>query len=224
MRRVFYPTVDQQTGVYIPIYDGDEQPASANSLQGVLSAEVEHPMPLGTPVWVTFDYDVDRVLTVTAQPEGQAALIARLDRSYPKTYQQHGLAFDPDAPAWADQLRNLVLQAEKFLHVCADLLTPEAIQQIYGVLDESRTALRYRQHTQGPGLVSVLGRAIFNASAPSMVFVAEHLAHQLDSAGADQLASISRGVREAFRRDDDAEVQRLTAELRRVLDALPSMK
>jgi hypothetical protein len=57
-----------------------------------------------------------------------------------------------------------------------------------------------------------------------MVFVAEHLAHQLDSAGADQLASISRGVREAFRRDDDAEVQRLTAELRRVLDALPSMK
>lgn len=118
IRRTFYTTEENQQFIKVPIFEGLHDLASQNDQQGIVEWKLPESLPINTPVEVSFNYNLDRTLTVGLRVMGRDKLSyeTTLQRDRPQeiieTIQD---AKDEDENDWREEAGSIMPAAEQFV-------------------------------------------------------------------------------------------------------------
>jgi molecular chaperone DnaK len=214
---VFYPTVQGQQRIQFPVYEGEAQPASINSLQGMVDFGVDPPMPLDTPIRVTFNYDQDRVLQITVRPSGRQPFHEVLVRCRPSVAMGLGLGTAGD---WGLEVERAIQLGRDFIAQCGSLLAEPAVADLRRTIEQARAAITRGDAQSARAAAQRLRWVANNNGLASLLFAASRIAVGLDADRRTELSSLVTAIRAAADADDKAELHRLAQQLSALMDRI----
>lgn len=214
IKDVFYPSEDNQKLIRVPIYEGQNEIASLNRLQGI----IEFPLPPGlstsTPVEVLFNYDRNRVLTVRVQVVGtQIAVEQRLERdrggAILQKKEDESLKED-----WREELQPAMRAGKHFLETYGDYMTGEDRTELGQAIAQGEKALGDNNQVEGRRALTVLQNKILGSGTASQLFMAERAMQAASPQVTQQLAKGVSQLRAAFARSDQTQIDAVSIGLR----------
>jgi molecular chaperone DnaK len=222
-RRVFYPSEENQTLIRVPVYEGLNERASLNEQQGVL----EFPLPEGvgaaTPIEVMFNYDANRLTTVTIRVVGtEQSYTETLKRDRARvrpTNQKQNLIDD-----WQEELQPSIRAAKFFVETYGEYASHEDRQEAEEAIIQGEEALRQGNAAKGQSATLVLRNKILGSGTASLLFVAERAMQGLPAETSQILAQAVASLRTAHARGNEREVEQLSGHLRASVAQLMSQR
>jgi molecular chaperone DnaK (HSP70) len=214
-RKVFYPTEENQTLIRVPVYEGLNSLASLNEQAGV----IEFPLPSGistkTPVEVSFNFDRNRVLTVSVTVIGKDGLSVKetLHRDRPRVANQTKNR-DDLREDWREDLQPSLRAGKHFLDTYGTYMDEEDRQELTEAIRQGQTALEEDNQTEGKRSTVLLTNKIMGSGVASQLFIAERAMHDTSPEITQNLAMAAAHIREAYSNNDQAMVKELSSKLR----------
>jgi molecular chaperone DnaK (HSP70) len=210
MKRLFYPTRENQDIIRVPVYEGLNALASLNEQQGVIEFRLPQGISTSTPVEVAFNYDASRVLTVEVRVVGKEGLSHRevLQRDRPLA-RQPTLVED-----WREDLDPAIRLAKHFQEIYGEFMEENDRQELREGIQRGEEALeRGRQH-EGTQAMHLLHNKLVGSGVARQLFWAERA---MSGASAEDTRTLGQAVarlRLAYKQGKKAEVAELCRELR----------
>lgn len=207
MERTFYTTSSNR--ISVPVYEGEDRVASHNEQQGVIEYELPEKVKPNTPVTVGFNYDKDRILTVTIRVHG------RSDLSHEQTLKRDRPRTDPEVAdeTWREDLEGTANTAEYFLERYRDYIDRGAANKMEGDIRKGRRAYAESNRTTGQQVTEALRMTILGAGVASQLFLAERAMEGASPAEAEKLSRAVREIKEAHRQGDSRKVAKISMAL-----------
>lgn len=219
-KRVFYPSEDNQMLISIPVYEGMNERASLNEQQGVMSFPLPSGIRMSTPVEVSFNYDSNRVTTVSVRIVGTDQLYSEtLKRDRARVQTAQSLVDD-----WREELQPSIRAATHFLDTYGAYMTPDDTQELSEALKDGETALKDSNASVGVKAAMMLRNKVFGSGTASLLFIAERAMHGLPPAQSHIMAQAVASLRKAHTRGNTADVERLSGDLRVVVAQLTAQQ
>lgn len=205
--REFYTTTEKR--VLAPVYEGDDPVASRNELQGVIEFGLPDDVPPNTPVVVEFNYDKDRVLTVTLRVRGRDDLTQTRDlqRDQPRA------SFEPEDDRWREELEGTANAAEFFLERFRDFLETGQASKLDADIGKARRAFATNDAVTGKQLTQALRMTLFGSGVASQLFLVDRAMDGADPDTSAMLARAEQELKDAFRGGDRRRVEQLSMAL-----------
>lgn len=205
--RVFYTTTDKL--IRAPVYEGDHAIATRNELQGVVEFPLPEDVPPSTPVTVEFNYDKDRVLTVTIRVHGRddLTLTRDLQRDRPRA------SFEPEDDRWREDLEATANAAEYFVSKFGEYMEPAQVKKTEADIAKARRAFAENNAVVGKQVTQALHMTILGSGVASQLFLAERAMDGAEPAQAETLARASKELRDAYRGGDRRRVEQISSAL-----------
>jgi molecular chaperone DnaK len=217
MKKQFVPTEENQTLIRVPVYEGLNERASLNEQQGVIEFPLPEAVGISTKVEVSFNYDANRILTVGISVLGtDHSIVETLRRDRPRV---HLAATDPKSD-YREELQQSIRAAEHFLETYGDFMNEEDRQEVREALTEGNNAIRKSDDANARRATLVLRNKIMGSGVASLLFIADRAMHGLPEGQSQVLAQAVGSLRTAYRRRNDAEIARLSTEIRVAIAAL----
>jgi len=221
-KQVFYASEDNQTLISVPVYEGLNERASLNEQQGVIMFPLPEGIPITTPVEVSFNYDVNRVTTVSVRVVGtEHSYTETLKRDRPRMVHatQKNLVDD-----WREELQPSLKAAKHFLDTYRDYMTPEDRREITDAVESGDEALRQNDERAGQMATNVLRSKVLGSGTASLLFMAERTMHGLPADQSQLMAQAVASLRTAHTLGQSQEVERVSSELRLVVAQLMTQR
>lgn len=192
-----------------PVYEGDDPVASRNELQGVIDFPLPNDVPPNTPVVVEFNYDKDRVLTVTLRVRGRDDLTQTTDlqRDRPRA------SFEPEDDRWRENLENATNTAEFFLERFRDFLEAGQIRKLEDDISKARRAFAANDAVTGKQLTQALTMTLMGSGIASQLFLVDRAMEGADPDTSATLARAEQELKDAYRGGDRRRVEQLSMAL-----------
>jgi molecular chaperone DnaK len=212
MERTFYST--NKKAIKISVYEGEEDIASLNERQGDIEYALPEEIPIGTPVTISFDYDKDRILTVTIWVQGYPHLKKEVivDRS-----GQLGLTRKRKKErSWREELERTLSMARHFLSEYRDFIEPGQSTKMESDAQKAQEALSNENETEGQRTMKALESVLFSYSGTaSLLFLAELIIGRVDQPRmAQQIRTTVRELRQAIKQNDREHLTKASNNLR----------
>jgi molecular chaperone DnaK len=207
MERVFYTTSENL--IRVPVYEGEDLVASRNELQGTIEYPLPEEVEPDTPVTVQFNYDKDRVLTVSIRVHGRPDLQIEtvLTRDRPRT------DFEPDDESWREELEATTSTAEYFLEQYRDYLDRGAAMKMENDIRKARRAYVEGDRAVGKQVMEALHMTVLGSGVASQLFLAERAMDGASPEAAERLARASQELKAAHRDGDRRRVEQISMAL-----------
>jgi molecular chaperone DnaK len=220
-KRLFYPSEDNQTLINIPVYEGLNERASLNEQQGIISFPLPHGVAMSTGVEVSFNYDSNRVTTVSVRIIGtdqQYTETLKRDRARVQTASKN-LVDD-----WRETLQPSIQAANHFVETYGAYMSAEDKQEILDAVKDGEAALKQGNESVGQKVILVLRNKILGSGTASLLFIAARTMQGLPPDRSQLMAQAVASLRSAHTRGDMDAVDRLSGELRVVVAQLMSQR
>jgi molecular chaperone DnaK len=216
--KVFHPTKEHQTLIRIPVYEGMNELASLNELQGEVLFHLPQGVATSSPVEVSFDYNRDRLLTIRVRVVGTEQFVEK--------ELQHGRTPGRAAGAdrliddWREELDPLVRAGKYFQKTYGEYMTEADGKDLATALAAGDKALEQNSPVDGHKAMNTLRHKIFYGSGvASQLFLAER---SIASQGVSppltaQLRDKTAQLRSAYKEKKWTEVDRYSEELRLIV-------
>jgi molecular chaperone DnaK len=219
MRRSFQ-AIDGRR-IRVPVYEGDEPVASRNQEQGVVEYELPEEIGVGARVDVSFNYDTNRILTVTISLPGTSVFHTTKLRSDTQRTRLPAVASadeSGDGEDWREILERIDLMARRFLEQYGQFVDPAPAMKIRRNLDQAQQALAspYADPAECRRMANLLQSDIFNAGLATQLFMAERASDGAPPAVAAEIQHAVSTIQTHVRQND----RQLANEQARVLKAL----
>lgn len=164
----FFPTVDNQNAVRIPIFQGNAKSTTLNSYQGLIYQKLPRSLPARTPIVLSFEIDEHGNLSGEIDFKGFPELRGawKIDRT------QSLIPDDEQA-----QLRNWRPAAEQILSIAADFkdkykqhMSEQEMQTLDALVSRLRASLAGNDRVQCGADVQELQLAVFGKSTACVLF------------------------------------------------------
>jgi len=159
--------------IVVPVYEGDDPVASRNAEQGVVDFELPEKIDVNTPVDVSFNYDRDRVITVTISVGGKFIRTETLRRNRarkpPPPQEERGDTVED----WEEELQQTVDFARTFLEQYGPFMQPAEGTKIETDIRKAEEVLAFPSETEGQRVTRVLQTDVFSAGLASQLFLAD---------------------------------------------------
>ncbi len=220
-RRIFSPTEENQTLIRVPVYEGLSQRASLNEQQGVIEFPLPEGIALSAKVEVAFNYDRNRVLTVKVRVVGTDHFIEETLRRDRARMQTAGESLVDD---WREELQPAFQTGQQFLDIYGSDMTQEDRAEVEEAIRQAEQALANDDQTGGTQATLLLQNKIMGSGTASLLFITERAMHGASPEATQLLAQAVGTLRAALERGDQAEVDRLSTELRLAVAQLMSQR
>lgn len=203
MSRTFFTTSHK---IRIPVYEGVKNKVlSQNTYLGMVEYELPLSESPNTPVIVEFNYDRDRVLTVTVKVEEKPELCR-------ETRLVRDTLFVPTSPEdtkWRDQLQNTIAAGKKMLEDYHEFITPDRQASLREEIRRAKQVLTEKDQTVGNEVLNRLLGVLSNLGIANCLFLAERTMFKVDPKNAELLAQAAKSLREAWKADDQKRVEEI---------------
>jgi hypothetical protein len=204
--------------ISIPVYEGLNERASLNEQQGIIQFPLPEGLSMTTPVEVSFNYDSNRVTTVSIRVIGT-------EHSHTETLRRDRPRMRPAGPQtlvddWREELQPSVRAGRHFLGTYGAYMDEADRKEIEEGIAEGEAALRSDNQPAGRQASLVLRNKILGSGTASLMFIADRAMHGLPADQSQLLAQAVSSLRTAHLRGNADEVQRLSSELRVVVAQL----
>lgn len=202
---VFYTTGENR--IRVPVYEGDDPVANRNELQGVIELSIPPDVGSNTPVSVQFNYDKDRILTVTVRVHGRDDLtkVTRLQRDRPRA------SMNPEDDRWREYVDSTISSLEHFLQQFQEFLERGQIAKARADLDKARRALAENNAVLGKQVGQALRMTLLGSGLATTFFLAERAMDGAEPSQAEALNAAMRELKDAHRRQDRARVEQVSS-------------
>ena len=195
--------------ITIPVYAGDSQKASENEYLGLVEVDLPPDVPAKTPVWVGFNYDRNRILTLQVEVEGRADLVfpdlqPRRESPMP-TKQGPG--------QWQNELQTSITFAESALDRYGEFIDEKQKQEIKDTIDQAESVLHASNPSDGQNVLNKLLKLLDSLEIASRLLVVDSLMSQINPKKAAQLAEQAKQLKDAYRSEAGLKLKRLQKEL-----------
>ena len=204
MERTFYTTAEKL--IRVPVYEGDDPSASRNELQGVIEHTLPDDVRPNTPVSIQFNYDKDRVLTVTLRVHERDDLTVtqELQRDRPRA------SFEPEDDHWREELDGTANTADFFIQQFSDFLEPAQVKKTEADIAKARRAYAENNALVGKQVTQALRMTILGSGVASQLFLAERATEGADQKTAETLARAAKELKDAHRSGDRKRVEQIS--------------
>jgi molecular chaperone DnaK len=213
-KQTFYPAEDNQTLIRVPVYEGLNASASLNAQQGVIEFPLPAGIPAFTPVEVSFDYDSNRLLTVSIK-------IIGADLQYTEELKHGMRRVQPKkqtlADDWREELQSSLRPAKHFLETYGNYLAEEDREDIVTAIRDGEEALRQNNEALGQPAVLMLRNKILGSGTASLLFIAERAMHGLSPERSRVMALAVASLRTAHLQGNEGDVEQVSLQLRLAL-------
>jgi molecular chaperone DnaK (HSP70) len=209
-KRQSFRTTDSRL-IRVPVYEGDDPVASRNHEQGVVRFELPQEIEVGAPVDVTFNYDANRIVTVTISVPGTDMVKeTTLDRDTPRTPAPVDTREDePDERAdWRGDLVFAVEQTDEFLKRYGQYLQHGQEAKIKRDVKRAQDALEYGDdNAEFRRMADLLVTHMYSNSGLASQLVEADLARRTATAErAQQIDQAVKNVERSFRQGNREQV------------------
>jgi molecular chaperone DnaK (HSP70) len=197
--------------IKIPVYVGDKPKASENEYLGLVDYELPRDAPSETPVWVSFNYDRHRILTVGIEVEGRPELN---HQTTPKRHVPKTSALD------GDQLRASLHNAIEFIknmsEKFSEFFEDEQKREIEKDLRNASQALRQKDSKVVQKALETLMQIQQNFEIITVLQMSDMLMLEVNPKTSQYLAELSKKLRDAYRESKkDSRVKQIQRVLER---------
>jgi molecular chaperone DnaK len=207
--------------ITIPVYAGGSKKASENEYLGLVEIDLPQDVPEKTPVWVGFNYDRNRILTVQVDVEGREDL--KFSDLEP---QREVLA--PNKPGfdqWQNELQSSIKFAQTALDRYGEFIDKSEKQEIKDAMEQAESALHGSNASDGQNELNKLLKLLDSLKIASRLLVVESLMSQVKPEQGSQLAEQAKQLKDAYRNQEKIKLERvqneLEANLLEIIQALP---
>jgi molecular chaperone DnaK (HSP70) len=211
IRKVFYPSIDGQNLIRVPVYEGLSQVASANEQQGVIEFPLPDGIPTTTPVEISFNLDSRRVITVKIRILGtDLEFEERVRRDRARVRPARGIITED----WRETLQTTISATQNFTETYSEFVDPTRRAEIEEWAGRGKQALADSDAELGRSAMRELQHRLLDSGVASLLFMAERAMYGQAPEMVRALSEASSLLRLAYRRGDHAEVDRLSGSLR----------
>ncbi len=202
--RGFYTTTEKL--IRMPVYEGDNALALRNELQGLIEFPLPEDVPPNTPVAVQFNYDKDRVLTVTVRVQGRDDLTRtqELQRDRPRA------GFEPEDDRWRQDLDTIANVAEVFVAKYREYMEPSLVKKTEADIAQAKRAFAENNTVEGKRLTQALQMAILGSGVASQLFLTERAMEGAEPEQAKILDQAARDLKNAYSNGDQQKVEKIS--------------
>jgi molecular chaperone DnaK len=195
--------------VRVPVYEGDDPIASRNQEQGVIEFELGPEIRVPTRVEVAFNYDRNRVLTVTIKvPDTTVLRTETLRTDRPR--ERPGPVGDGGEDDW-QELEHAITVAREFLRLHEPFIEPLQAMGIKRNIERAQQALGYSDGAEQRRMGRVLWRDVLNSGIATQLYLAERAVDGASSQLSQQINEAANVVRSYYNGGDreraDAQVR-----------------
>ncbi len=199
--------------IKIPVYAGDNSKASENEYLGLVEYELPPDVPTQTPVFVSFNYDRNRILTVGIEVEGREELN---HHTTPKRQLMD------DGPVDDDKLRTHLRNAIDFVENMStkydDFFQPEQKKEIQKELETARRMMNQKEPKKFRETLDTLMKIQQKNEIVTILHLTDLLMMEVAPETAQFLAEQSKQLRDAYRESGDrAQVNKIKRTLEKAL-------
>ena len=217
-KRQRYITTDRS--ITIPVFEGDKPKATDNQYLGSVEYVLPDNVPVNTPVWVEFNYDINRTVDVRIEVEGRPEL------SHKAKPRQLGSELGGSSEEqWRSLLLNLVTVYEDMQGRYGEFINEEQKKQMDESLNKAREALRGQDREIGQGALEKLSKTFAGLGIASDLFLVERLIPQVDPKTAGWLSARTKQLRDAYKLGDQdttaAIKDNLEVQIRHIIKTMP---
>jgi molecular chaperone DnaK len=213
--KTFYPTEENQRVIRVPVYEGLNELASLNELQGELEFPLADGIGANTPVQVSFNFDRTRILTVTVGIVGgdhkPFVETLRRDRARAKPSGKNKQELVDD---WREELQPALRTARHFLDRYGIYMEPADRQEVEEACVEGDKALEGSDENNGRLRSKQLHNKLMACGTASQLFIAERVMEGAAPEYAQSLAKAIAELREAHSKGRTEAVTRICVALR----------
>lgn len=213
-----YKTTGRQ--ITIPVYIGEKEKASDNEYLGLVEYELPAGIGPGTPIWVAFNFDRNRILNVKIEVEG------RPDLAHEATPRRHmprpGVVREDQ---WITILHNAVNSVEEIFSRYGEFVPNDKKQNILDIVQHAKAAIAAQDQAAGHQLVSDLTQAAGDLDVAIYLLLADRLRGEATPDSSGYLAEQQKLLKEALRKQDSEQVRNikraLEAEFKHIQETMP---
>lgn len=192
--------------IVVPVYEGDHPVASRNSQQGVIEYDLPQEIESNTQVEVSFNYDRNRVLTVTVNVPGTALLkteALRHDRppAAPPPSETEGAM---EEATWQDELADTIEFARRFLDHYRPYMETGEGTKLQRDLERAQQILVFPDEVEGRRMNRLLQMDLFNSGVATQLYLADRATEGAPPDEARKIRDSARTVRDSYERGDRA--------------------
>lgn|GEM_PF-40200 len=218
MKVILYPSADDEDKIVVPVYEGESPIASKNSYQGT----VEHLLPTkidaSTPVTVAFNYDKDRVLSVTVSIKSLGFSAETLPKRGGLAPMPSGQTIQPEED-WRENLDTTIRASEEFQERYGTYLEEPARKKLDEEVRKAQAALDSGAESDGKRSSNVLRNTLFGSGVASQLFIAERTAPGAPPKIGQTITEVVNRLRKAHREKKPQDVATLSTALRAAVAA-----
>jgi molecular chaperone DnaK len=196
--------------VRVAVYEGDDPVASRNQEQGVIEFELGPEIAVPTRVEVAFNYDRNRVLTVTIKVPGTTVLRTETLRT-DRPRERPGPAVDGGGEDDWQELEHAIMVVREFLRLHEPFIEPLQAMGIKRNIEWAQQVLGYSDAAEQRRMVRVLWRDVLNSGIATQLYLAERAVDGASSQLSQQINEAANIVRSFYNRGDrdraDAQVR-----------------
>jgi len=221
IKHEFEATSDRM--IRMPVYEGDNAIASKNIELGVIECPLSEPITVRTRVEVSFNYDRNRVLTITIAVPGTTMLETHtLTRDQPRTpapARESTARDSASSDQWLDELERAVELAQVFHTQYEPYMETNQTMRLQREIDAAERLLQDRSpdEEEGRHRTRVIEEAIFSSGLATQLYLADRAT---DGASPELSAAINEAtaaVRESYDRGQRDQATRQAAQLKAIV-------
>ena len=213
--KTFYPTVENQRRVRIPVFQGNSSLATFNSCQGIIDFELPKGISASTSVNVAFEIDIHGNLTVGVDFEGHRAYLRTetIRRNQPVLSEKELERLS----RWKEDLENMIAVGDRVLRTFGPYFTPEDGENLTKLLRRGREALKGDDRTTGQSLSNAIWLACIGSGTASDLFLAQRAQEMADTPLAREIARARVALERAHKEGNQAKVDEISVGLKRAV-------
>jgi molecular chaperone DnaK len=221
IKHEFEATSDRM--IRVPVYEGDNAIASKNTELGVIESSLSERINVRTRVEVSFNYDRNRVLTVTIAVPGTSVLETHtLARDRPRTpppARESTARDSAGSDQWLDELERALELAQVFHTQYEAYMETNQTMRLQREMDAAERLLQDRSpdEEEGRHRTRVIEEAIFSSGLATQLYLADRAT---DGASPELSAAINEAtaaVRESYDRGQRDQASRQAAQLKAIV-------
>jgi len=207
IEQTFYTTTDNI--INVPVYEGEDQIAVKNDLQGVVEYKLPENVPTGTPVSVKFDYDQDRVLKVSVRVQGYDNLQIEKTLSRDRAIADFERR-EEEEEKWRENLENIQNAAAQFLNQYRTYMDDGAAKKMASDIEKAKRAYEQKDKNEGTRVMQTLQRGITGSGIASQLFIAENSMDGLESDQVGLIRNAIKKLRSAHEQKNNSEANKIS--------------
>ncbi len=203
IRQSFYTTEENQKLIKVPVYEGLHDLASQNDQQGIVKWKLPEDLPMNSPIEVAFNYDRNRVLTVSLRIMNKDDLVHEVILQRDRPQEIIVSTADEEEIDWKEESDNIIPSAERFLNAFEGYMKEGTADKMRSELDKLRKALDEDNETRGRKSAHNIYMMMFgSAGVASQLYLAERAAEGAPPEVSAEIQVSVEQVRTAYEIDD----------------------